>query len=375
MSANTTYQDTQAALAVCVFAKEPVLLWGPPGQGKTATVNAISVYTKRLLKTVLASIREPADFAGLPNIVNGRTQLIPPSWAIELSETNGEGILFLDEISTAPPATQAALLRVVLDREVGDLYIGDISIVAAANPPDQAADGWDLPAPMANRWCHLDWILPASVVQEGFSIGWPETNIPNVNQDIVDSEVSKARMLVSSFLGARNELVTVMPTNSADSGREFPTPRSWEMAAKLYGYAKACNVSTVATRMLVKGCVGQGASVEFLSYIENLDLPDPEALLKDPSKFKVPDRGDRVFAVGLSLIAALKQNKTEERWQNCGKLIAIMANEGQADVATSIGMHWMKIRTSGGIGDSWFAASDTLLALEPILAEAKILRQ
>ena len=375
MSANTTYQDTQAALAVCVFAKEPVLLWGPPGQGKTATVNAISVYTKRLLKTVLASIREPADFAGLPNIVNGRTQLIPPSWAIELSETNGEGILFLDEISTAPPATQAALLRVVLDREVGDLYIGDISIVAAANPPDQAADGWDLPAPMANRWCHLDWILPASVVQEGFSIGWPETNIPNVNQDIVDSEVSKARMLVSSFLGARNELVTVMPTNSADSGREFPTPRSWEMAAKLYGYAKACNVSTVATRMLVKGCVGQGASVGFLSYIENLDLPDPEALLKDPSKFKVPDRGDRVFAVGLSLIAALKQNKTEERWQNCGKLIAIMANEGQADVATSIGMHWMKIRKSGRIGDSWFAASDTLLALEPILAEAKILRQ
>ena len=57
----------------------------------------------------------------------------------------GRGLLFLDELSTAPPAVQAALLRVVLERVVGDLTLPDeVAVVAAANPPDQAADGWDL---------------------------------------------------------------------------------------------------------------------------------------------------------------------------------------------------------------------------------------
>ena len=31
-------------------------------------------------------------------------------------------------------------------------------MVAADNPPEQAADGWDLSAPLANRLCHLSWL-------------------------------------------------------------------------------------------------------------------------------------------------------------------------------------------------------------------------
>jgi len=43
---------------------------------------------------------------------------------------------------------QAALLRVVLERAVGDLTLPDeVAVVAAANPPEQAADGWDLSQP------------------------------------------------------------------------------------------------------------------------------------------------------------------------------------------------------------------------------------
>ena len=121
--------------------------------------------------------------------------------------------------------------------------------------------------------------------------------------------------------------------------------------------------------MLIMGCVGQAVSTEFLSYIANLDLPDPEALLKEPESFKVPERGDRVFSVGLSILAAVKSNNTPERWQACGKLIAIMATNNQSDVATAIGMHWMRMRPN----DSVLADAKTLLALEPILKEAKLL--
>ena len=65
-----------------------------------------------------------------------------------------EGILFLDQLSTAPPAVQAALLRVALERTVCDLELpAGVAVVAAANPPEQAASGWDLSRPLASRAC------------------------------------------------------------------------------------------------------------------------------------------------------------------------------------------------------------------------------
>src|SRR5689334_24270832 len=70
-------------------------------------------------ETVIASSREPSDFAGLPIVVGGEVRFAPPAWARRLAEA-GRGLLFLDELSTAPPAVQAALLRVVLERAVGD---------------------------------------------------------------------------------------------------------------------------------------------------------------------------------------------------------------------------------------------------------------
>ena len=88
-------------------------------------------------------------------------------------------LLFLDELSTAPPAVQAALLRVVLERIVGDLTLPtDVAVVAAANPPEQAADGWDLSAPLANRLCHLNWDIDPRAVADGLAGGWAPPPVP-----------------------------------------------------------------------------------------------------------------------------------------------------------------------------------------------------
>lgn len=364
-----TYQDTAAALGVAVAAKAPIILWGAPGQGKTSVLQTIATDTGRDLETVLASIREPSDFAGLPNIVDGKTKLIAPDWAQKIAE-KGNGILFFDEISTAPPATQAAMLRVALDRIAGDLYLGDdVSIVAAANPPEIAADGWDLAAPMANRFCHIDWNLPADVVRDGFSIGWPEVPVPNADAADVLRETTSALLIVGAFLGARPDLVTVVPSATSEAGRAFPTPRSWEMAAKLYGYATAAGVSNMSRRMLVTGAVGQGAANEFLAYIADLDLPDPEVLLADPSQFVAPTRGDRVYAIGASVLAAVKMNNTADRWKSAGKVIAAIAKADHSDVAVAIGKRWMSIRTSPDV----MPDAESLEALSPILRAAKII--
>ncbi|MFD0478250.1 AAA family ATPase [Nonomuraea thailandensis] len=165
------------ALSVAVAANLPVLLWGSPGTGKTSAVLALGERLGLPVEVVVGSIREPSDFAGLPVLRDGETWFAPPRWASRLASA-GRGILFLDELTTAPPAVQAAMLRVVLERAVGDLALPPaVRIVAAANPPEQAADGWDLSAPLANRLVHLDWTVSAESVAEGFIGGFPRRRV------------------------------------------------------------------------------------------------------------------------------------------------------------------------------------------------------
>src|ERR1700684_125842 len=184
------------ALGVAVAARVPVLLWGAPGTGKTSAIRAMARAMDLPCETVIASIREPSDFAGLPIVVGEVVRFAPPAWARRLAE-GGRGLLFLDALSPAPPAVQAALLRVVLERAVGDLELPEeIAVVAAANPPEQAADGWDLSAPLANRLCHLSWEINPRLVADGLAGGWAPPRIPELTGDWVAAEIM-ARGLVA----------------------------------------------------------------------------------------------------------------------------------------------------------------------------------
>src|ERR1700758_4179739 len=106
------------ALGVAVAARVPVLLWGAPGTGKTSAIRAMARAIGWPCETGIASIREPPDCAGLPVVIGQDVRFAPPAWARRLAEA-GHGLLFLDELSTAPPAVQAALLRGGLGRAVG----------------------------------------------------------------------------------------------------------------------------------------------------------------------------------------------------------------------------------------------------------------
>lgn len=366
---SNNYSDACQALGVAIAARQPVILWGPPGQGKTSVLQAIAEDTGRHLETVLASIREPSDFAGLPNIVDGRTKLMPPDWAQRVADEN-QALLFFDEISTAPPATQAAMLRVVLERVAGDLYLGDdVSIVAAANPPEQAADGWDLSAPTANRFTHLDWSLPSEVVCDGLTIGWPEVQVPKVNKKALEGAIMEAKTLVAAFLRARPDHTTRVPEDTAGAGRAYPTPRSWESAATLYGFATAAGVSAAARRLLVNGTVGVSATSEFLTYVAELDLPDAEWVLENPDKWEVPTRGDRVYATGAAVLAAVKSDMSDDRWKAVAPVLKKMVEGNHSDIAVAIGRRWMPMRPNPSITPDM----DALRALAPVFKAAKLI--
>jgi len=322
---------TSEALAIAAAARVPVLLWGGPGTGKSSMVKALADAQGWPCEVVIASIREPSDFAGLPIVVDGGVQFAPPSWATNLAAA-GHGVLFLDEISTAPPAVQAALLRVVLERTVGDLDLPDeVVVIAAANPPDQAADGWDLSAPLANRFCHLDWNVDAATIAEGFTAGFAPPEATTLPDDWQARRV-RARADVATFLLLRPGLATAVPTDRAAAGRAWPSPRTWEMAADLLAATRSIGLGGEARSLLIQGCVGAGVGIEFLAWLSELDLPDPEAVLADPDNFELPARGDRAYAVLTSIAAAVAADNTVERWA-AGWRVLGRAGESAPDVA------------------------------------------
>jgi hypothetical protein len=301
------------ALGVAVAARVPVLLWGAPGTGKTSAIRAMAGAMGLPCETVIASIREPSDFAGLPVITGNAVRFAPPLWATRLAEA-GTGVLFLDELSTAPPAVQAALLRVVLERTVGDLTLpDDVAVVAAANPPEQAADGWDLSAPLANRLCHLTWEASPRRIADGLAGGWGPPAVPLLPAGWTAGEQLN-RGLVGAFLRVRPALAVAPPANPSEAGRGWPSPRTWEMAARLMTAADVAGATEQARSALVRGAVGDGAGVEFLAWLVEMDLPDPEEVLANPASFRLPERGDRAYAALAAIAAAVAAEPTPKRW-------------------------------------------------------------
>jgi hypothetical protein len=325
-------------LEIAVQTRLPVLLWGAPGVGKSSFVRALGEALGLPVEVVIASIREPSDFAGLPIINDGEVRMAPPAWARRLA-TAGKGILFLDEISTAPPAVQAALLRVVLDRVVGDLELPEgVAVVAAANPPEQAAGGWDLAAPLANRFVHLQWKVDIEKWCEGMIAGWPGPTTYLIRRLPENWRVGvpTARALVANFIKTRPALLLQVPKDEEKAGLAWPSPRTWDYAAQLWAACEVLQADLDVRLELIAGCVGEGPALEFLSWVKELDIPDPEEVIKDPKNFRLPDRGDKIYAVLSAVVAAVLRDLNQDRWRAGWEILATAANQGAPDLAAAV---------------------------------------
>ena len=368
------YKNALQALGICVGARIPVLLWGSPGEGKTAAVESAS---RRgwLVETVIITHSEPSDFAGLPVITaDGSVKLAPPAWAKRLAEHEGRSIAFFDEFSTASPSLQAAALRPLTHYEVGSIQLPDtVAFVAAANPADVAAVGWELAAPTASRFVHLDWGMPYDVFAEGLVTGvWPSLPAYDAPADyprLLDQE----RVLVSGFLRARESQLSAIPQAVADRGRAFPTPRTWDFAARLGAFARAVGANEDVRRILISGCVGDAAAYEYLRWSAAHDRADPEELLADPTSFDFSGaRSDRVYVTLQGVLAAFSRNPTAPRWQAAIEVCARAADQAGIDPAVPVvrSLMYPELRPAGAAVPSSITVFAPALALAGLLPAA-----
>lgn len=339
-----------AAFFIAAQAGVTPLAVGMPGCAKSASMLAFARATNRRIYTLIGSLRDPADIGGYPHPDghNGATcmKLVPPEWAAHCC--NGEPwIVFLDELTTVVPAVQAAMLRVIAERVVGDLVLPDNTwLVAAANPPDVAANGQELEPPMANRICHLKWDMDWEAFDSGLMNGlkFPATSFP-VLPDNWQDQIGAIGSLVAAFRKRKPGLFDAFPKEDrSKASGAWPSPRSWTNAVRCLAAAESVNADDGIKHQLVEGCVGYAAAIEFSEWRRNLDLPDPEEMIEEalaarkakrPMKYKHPDRPDKLIALlGSVSHAVISQGNTVERWE-AGMAIIEAAAKHEVDVAMS----------------------------------------
>ena len=101
----------------------PVMLWGPPGVGKSDMVAQIGARREVPVIDIRLSQMEPSDLRGIPFRDGGRVEWAPPAMLPDADRHGETGILFLDEITSAPPSVSAAAYQLILDRRLGEYQV------------------------------------------------------------------------------------------------------------------------------------------------------------------------------------------------------------------------------------------------------------
>jgi len=326
---NAGLEPQEEALAATVVAGQPSILWGLPGTGKTSILYSIADSMGLPMQpeggsvVINAAQRDPTDFIGLPFVVDYEppvgvdpekvgysqaTEEVPPKWALELNAKGG--VLFIDEINTAPPSVQKALLSIVQERRIGSMHLGDnVHVVMAANPPDSMNGNIPLDPAMANRLCHLEWEPSLRRFTTALLSGsFPKVSPPDPRQDpdALSGAKQNERAILAAFLESKGAGALVkMPDKDSEAERGWPSPRSWMGLSNTLASATVIGASSTAKDRIIKGMVGEGIGREFQTYRRNMNLPRPQDIIsgKFPiSKLTGVGDGDKLMASAMALI-------------------------------------------------------------------------
>jgi len=235
----------------------PVMLWGPPGVGKSSLVAALARDRGVPLVDLRLAQMEPTDLRGIPFRSGEAVEWAVPSLLPRAERDGGAGILFLDEITSALPTVTAAAYQLILDRRLGEYRVpAGWAIFAAGNRLGDRGVMFHMPAPLANRFTHYE-----------------------VEPDLEDwaawAFVAGLDARVIAFLRFRPDQLFVF-----DPDRQlfaYPTPRSWSYASD--ALAKFGDVPELLHEGLA-AAVGEPAALALAAWMRHVDqLPAPEEVL------------------------------------------------------------------------------------------------
>ncbi len=247
----------------------------------------------------------------------------------------------MDELTTAPPSVQAALLRVILERKVGFRALPKgVRVVAAANPPDVVTGGWELSPPLRNRFVHIRWELLGQDYLQALTDGFARPELPAIDPDAHREASSYWQMIVAAFLRRSPDLARTPPS---DEEHAFASPRTWDYAIALLA---SCDLLGKAPKpgqegeevclRLVEGCIGRGVATAFAQFLLQLRVPDPDEVLDGKVSVNVARlRDDELYVLFSTMAAGLVRRQQQDGFVDAMltflKLAERVAVDGKTD--------------------------------------------
>ena len=274
--------ELKNALTSLVDAKIATFIWGAPGVGKSSIVKQIAKEKNINFIDLRLSLMDPTDLKGIPFYdKETHTALWAPP---EFLPRDGKGILFLDELNSAPPSVQASAYQLILDRKVGEYSLPDgYSIIAAGNRESDRGVVYKMSSPLANRFVHLE----LDVSFDAFK-AWAYKN--NLDDKII------------SFLSYKKDYLFSFDPKKLD--KSFATPRSWEAVDKIL----KSSLDESLQLKVISGTIGDNIAVSFLSFCKIINsIPSVQKIIEDDN----PEFSDDI-KVNYALVSILVSSYTSD---------------------------------------------------------------
>lgn len=287
------------ALAILVDARQPVMIHGSPGVGKSDVVRQLAKQRNYQLIDLRLSQLDPVDLRGVPS-VDPKKRIT--SWNTpDFLPRDGKGILFFDEINSAAQATQAAAYQLVLDRKLGDYTLPpDWVMIAAGNRAQDRAIVNQMSTALKNRFTHLNY--------EVNNDDWCEWALKHGISVEVLGFIRFRPTLLNEFETRNNTKEERERVQRLKDAQAFATPRSWEFLSRVMKQSPSSDIEYE----LYSGIVGEGCAAEFMGYMKYYrGLPNLDALLMNPDKAKVPEEPATLYALSTGLAAKATPDNME----------------------------------------------------------------
>ena len=278
ISADYTLRPSELAetLALLVEARQPCIVWGPPGSAKSQIAYQVAQTLSRNYVDIRALLLDPVDLRGIPwRDSDGRTRWAPPVF-LPPTDDPGKWLLNLEELAACLPMVQAALYQLVLERKLGEYELPDgASIIACSNRESDRAIVHRMPTALASRFVHLE----IRVHQEDWCTWAASSGIAPE---------------VLFFIQMRPDLLHDFNPDSAE--KAFPCPRTWEFVSNIVNQRASLDPSI--ERALYRGTVGEAAAVDFTAFLRVWrEMPHPRAVIDDPENADIPDNTMALIAL------------------------------------------------------------------------------
>lgn len=270
---------------VVVDMRQPLMLWGKPGVGKSAGVWQAAEALGAHMIDIRLSQYDSVDLRGIPapdEVTKMTTWYAPSTLPFKGNAgfpTDRIILLFLDEVNSATPAVAAVAYQLINDRRVGEHELMDnVRIVAAGNREGDRGVTNRMPTPLANRFTHVEVVEDKRAVTEHFqSIGLPAIGI--------------------AFLNFRSPLLCTFDPAKAD--KAFATPRTWEKALRYYA---STTMPSDLKKIAIAGAIGDGPATEFAAFEDIwLKMTPVAKIIKDPEGVAVPKEPAMNYAVAVAI--------------------------------------------------------------------------